>query len=104
MSNPRKQFDEADGDGHGMLLFHEFADWAIKKNLDLDDDDNADNAMKAEEVDGQLGPDAAEQKFHVVNKEGFYRQIADKKIWRELDQKLPWQQTKDQDRRRHEQF
>ena len=36
MSNPEKMFKEADRDGGGMILFSEFCDWAIKKNLDLD--------------------------------------------------------------------
>ena len=40
MSNPEKSFREADKDHGGMILFIEFADWAIKKNLDLDDDDD----------------------------------------------------------------
>ena len=26
-----------------MILYNEFVEWAIKKNLDLDDDDNMDN-------------------------------------------------------------
>ena len=41
MSNPEKMFREADRDGGGMILFIEFCDWAIRKNLDLDDDDDA---------------------------------------------------------------
>jgi hypothetical protein len=31
-------FDEIDSDGGGMILFDEFCSWAIKKNLDLEDD------------------------------------------------------------------
>ena len=41
ITNPQASFKEADGDGHGMILFIEFCDWAIKKNLDIDDDDDA---------------------------------------------------------------
>ena len=41
MSNPEKSFREADKDGGGMILFIEFCDWAIKKSLDLEDDDDA---------------------------------------------------------------
>ena len=40
MSNPEKLFREADKDGGGMILFIEFCDWAIKKSLDLEDDDD----------------------------------------------------------------
>ena len=34
-------FKEADSDGHGMILFKEFVDWATRKGLDLDTDDDA---------------------------------------------------------------
>lgn len=40
MSDPRARFRECDRDGHGMVLFDEFCYWAIKKNLDLEDDDS----------------------------------------------------------------
>ena len=43
MSNPEKNWREADRDGGGKILFIEFCDWAIKKNLDLDDDDDDDD-------------------------------------------------------------
>ena len=33
-------FKEADRDGGGMILFNEFVRWAIKKGLDLEDDDD----------------------------------------------------------------
>jgi Ca2+-binding EF-hand superfamily protein len=39
--NPRKVFDLIDSDGHGMVLFDEFCNWAIQEALDADDDDNA---------------------------------------------------------------
>jgi len=42
MSQPEKQWKEADRDGGGQILFIEFVSWAIKKNLDLDDDDDDD--------------------------------------------------------------
>jgi Ca2+-binding EF-hand superfamily protein len=38
--NPSQTFAEIDTDKAGMILFDEFCEWAIKKNLDLDDDDN----------------------------------------------------------------
>ena len=40
MSDPEAQWKECDKDGGGKILFSEFCDWAIKKNLDLDDDDD----------------------------------------------------------------
>ena len=36
------EFEKVDGDGHGMILFKEFAEWAIEKGLDLEDDDDYD--------------------------------------------------------------
>lgn len=41
IDNPVQAFKEIDTNGGGLILFDEFARWAIKKNLDLDDDDNA---------------------------------------------------------------
>eukprot|EP00760_Papus_ankaliazontas_P028629 PhM_4_TR3816/c0_g1_i1/m.91983 len=42
------EFKKVDADGAGMLLFDEFADWALRKNLDLpDDDDFEDEALEA---------------------------------------------------------
>ena len=43
MSNQEAQWKECDKDGSGMILFDEFCEWAIKKNLDLDDDDDVDD-------------------------------------------------------------
>ena len=43
MSQPEKQWKEADRDGGGQILLIEFVAWAIKNNLDLDDDDDDDN-------------------------------------------------------------
>eukprot|EP00756_Hemistasia_phaeocysticola_P040076 Hpha_TRINITY_DN16845_c1_g2::TRINITY_DN16845_c1_g2_i1::g.149917::m.149917 len=34
-------FAEIDRDGHGMILFEEFAEWAVARGLDLPDDDDA---------------------------------------------------------------
>jgi Ca2+-binding EF-hand superfamily protein len=39
MSNPEEQWRQCDADGHGMVLFSEFAEWAIRKNFDLQEDD-----------------------------------------------------------------
>ena len=42
MSDPEARWNECDANGGGMILFDEFAAWAIKCNLDLDDDDDDD--------------------------------------------------------------
>lgn len=44
IENPAAVFAEIDVDGGGMILFDEFADWAIRKQLDLPDDDDAPDA------------------------------------------------------------
>ena len=41
VTDVQESFNEADKDGHGKILFIEFCDWAIRKNLDLDTDDDA---------------------------------------------------------------
>jgi len=35
-----EEFKKIDKNGGGYILFHEFLDWAITKNLDLEDDDD----------------------------------------------------------------
>jgi Ca2+-binding EF-hand superfamily protein len=40
MTDPEAQWKECDTDGSGMVLFADFCDWAIKKNLDVDGDDD----------------------------------------------------------------
>ena len=38
------EFRSIDKDGGGMILFGEFAEWALNKNLDLPDDDDFDDS------------------------------------------------------------
>jgi hypothetical protein len=45
MTDPEARWRECDADGKGMVLFNEFSDWAIKKSLDLEDDDNNDEKI-----------------------------------------------------------
>jgi Ca2+-binding EF-hand superfamily protein len=40
MSDPEKEFKSIDKNGGGQILFDEFCDWSVKKNLDLDDDND----------------------------------------------------------------
>jgi hypothetical protein len=46
ITDPRETFEEIDQDGHGMILFDEFANWCIVKSLDLEDDDNAQQSVE----------------------------------------------------------
>lgn len=39
-----KAFAKVDANGGGVVLFDEFAHWAIKQKLDLEDDDDAEDA------------------------------------------------------------
>ncbi len=38
VEDPEKEFKEIDKNGGGSIMFDEFCHYAIKKNLDLDDD------------------------------------------------------------------
>ena len=40
--DPEEEFCKIDTNGLGKVLFEEFIEWAIKKNLDLEDDDDYD--------------------------------------------------------------
>jgi len=52
MSNPEEQWKKCDADGGGMVLFDEFANWAIKQSLDLDDDDDVtDSDIEVQNID-----------------------------------------------------
>ena len=63
------EFRAIDKNGGGIILFDEFCDWAIKKNLDLEDDDDdiadfdgdATEAMKQTEnqMEGKKSPSKA---------------------------------------------
>jgi len=51
MKDPKAQWKKCDADGAGMVLFDEFANWAIKSSLDLDDDDDeADSDIEVKEL------------------------------------------------------
>jgi len=43
ITDPRASFNEIDTNGGGIVLFDEFVDWALNKNLDLEDDDEHPN-------------------------------------------------------------
>ena len=40
IGSPEQTFNSIDTNGGGMILFDEFCRWAIKKSLDLEDDDD----------------------------------------------------------------
>lgn len=61
MSRPEEQWKECDSDGHGMVLFDEFCNWSIRKGLDLDDDDDADDATDSQGEIQPSGEDKSKQ-------------------------------------------
>lgn len=40
VTDPAATFKQIDKDNGGEITFKEFCDWAIKKNLDIDEDDD----------------------------------------------------------------
>ena len=42
IADPEKSFKEIDTNGGGQVLFDEFVEWALSKNLDLEDDEDID--------------------------------------------------------------
>ena len=45
IADPAAEFKRIDKNGGGVVLFDEFADWALKKHLDLEDDDDFEDAV-----------------------------------------------------------
>ena len=43
IDNPEAEFKKIDNNKGGVILFEEFCDYAIKKSLDLEDDDDFDD-------------------------------------------------------------
>ena len=46
ITDAEKSFKEIDTNGGGQVLFDEFVDWALSKNLHLEDDENIDETHK----------------------------------------------------------
>ena len=49
LADPWADFRAIDDDGSGSISFDEFCDWAIKKNLDLDQEPTQDNSPRDSE-------------------------------------------------------
>ena len=43
ITDPKAEFKKIDNNNSGSIMFDEFCDYAIKKNLDLEDDDDFDD-------------------------------------------------------------
>ena len=96
MSKPKEMWKEVDADGAGKVLFDEFTVWAIKKSLDLDDDDDvADSDIEVKELNrgGQSQKYLKEYKKDQAAKAVPKKKKYDNSIWKILEQKLPWEQN-----------
>ena len=59
-SDPEVSFSECDQNGGGIVLFDEFAAWALKKQLDGQDDDFDDEAFYGDNLPGTIVEEARE--------------------------------------------
>jgi Ca2+-binding EF-hand superfamily protein len=83
----KASFGEIDTDGGGTILFKEFADWAIKHNLDLEDDDEVDDDFNPVAVDPEKAKAAkAARKAKEEQKKSEFKGEIDYKM---LEEKLP---------------
>ena len=57
MTYPENQWSDCDKDGSGQISFDEFSEWAIAKNLDLDDDDSSGQSEPEVESEEQVDPE-----------------------------------------------
>ena len=113
MSQAEKVFASIDLDGHGAILFDEFCDYAIKLNLDLDDDDDANTLEGVRIKTSQQVLDEErkkpKKKFEVPQVTAAQRnsELLDSKytsVWEELSAKLPLKMTPEDKKRRENMF
>lgn len=106
-ANLQESWAEVDQDKGGQVLFDEFCNWAIRKGLDLEDDDHDGNLTDSEQkirVEVVKGP-----KIKRLRKKSAQPKVDSKaeeqsKIWAELREKLPWKKTEKQRHLRAIQF
>lgn len=104
MSNPEAAWKNCDTDGAGKILFDEFANWAIRQSLDLDDDDDvSEGELEEQNLERNMSKKYLEQykkdqKAKEIEKKKKLRPVYDNRIWAELKMKLPYELT-DEDKR-----
>jgi hypothetical protein len=85
---------QIDADGGGIILFDEFAHWAIQKKLDLEDDDDAEDAGEGSGLIGKSFSTPKGKALHSVK--GSKRKPKPEKKedikvdWGKVAAKLPW--------------
>jgi len=107
MKDPKAQWKKCDADNGGKVLFDEFANWAIKGSLDLDDDDDVpDSDIEVQEIDrqAQIKKYLADHKKDQAAKAQPKQKSYDKKIWVELSKALPWKWNGTDEMLREEQW
>lgn len=57
IKDPKEEYKIIDANGSGKILFDEFCDWAIKKKLDLEEDDDEDDEQNVQNQDPYDGND-----------------------------------------------
>ena len=55
------EFDSIDQNGSGQILFSEFIDWALAKNLDLEDEEDPEEGADAEPAEAGEGGEGEEK-------------------------------------------
>jgi Ca2+-binding EF-hand superfamily protein len=97
IENAEETFDEIDGNDGGQILFDEFADWVIKKGLDLGDDDDFEADMSyqpSSSVGAKSKKNSTQEKIRA-------KTIID---WDKIRKKLPTEKTAEQKLKRNRLF
>ena len=97
IEDPAATFKVIDADGGGKILFDEFAHWAIQNKLDLDDDDDADDAGEGSGRIETFHP----KKMKVIPAENGGAPQEELVVdWAKVATKLPWDKDDDSSKRR----
>merc|ERR1712093_376627 len=84
------EFKAIDKNGGGQVLFVEFADWALNKKLDLEDDDDEDADAPIPTTTEQKPESAEEKKEEAAAAEEKPKESVRSKIdWEKISSKLP---------------
>jgi hypothetical protein len=91
------------GEGHGMVLFDEFCNWAIKKHIDLGHHEEDEIELKVQskfEVQAEKSSGKADGR----QPEADHKLKIPPSVWQRLADKLPWKRTTAHHKRRIEMF
>jgi hypothetical protein len=98
VEDPAATFKAIDADGGGMILFDEFAHWAIQNKLDLEDDDDAEDAGAGSGLIGTFKPKKKKKKG---TKDDEKEAVAPMQVdWAAVAAKLPWGKDEESSKKR----